>query len=73
MVAWPSPQSSVQTTAKSPIRSGVTRISVSIPGTASIFWPKFGTQNEWITSTAVIVKRVSWPIGRTSSPDSRSS
>ncbi len=55
------------------MRSGVTTIVVSIPGTASIFCPKLGTQNEWITSTAVIVKRVVWPTGRTSSPDVTSS
>ena len=48
---------------------GVTRIVVSIPGTASIFCPKFGTQKEWITSTAVIVNRASRPTGSTSSPD----
>ena len=40
-----------------------------MPGTASIFCPKFGTQNEWMTSTARIVNRTSWPTGSTSSPD----
>src|SRR5262249_33068487 len=69
MVACPRPQSSVHTTANSPVRVGVTRMVVSMPGTASIFWPKLGTQNEWITSTDCIVNFVSRPTGMTSSPD----
>ena len=51
MVEWPSPQSSVQTIAYSPIRVGVITSVVSIPGTASDFWPNSGTQNAWITSS----------------------
>src|SRR5262249_45703862 len=71
IVAWPRPQSSEQMTAKSPVRVGVTRMVVSMPGTASCFWPNSGTQKEWITSSDCIVNFVSRSTGRTSSPDFR--
>src|SRR5262245_36424452 len=45
---------------------------VSMPGTASIFCPNCGTQNEWSTSTASIVNCACLPTGSTSSPDSSS-
>src|SRR5262249_40915998 len=54
IVEWPSPQSSVQMTAKVPVRVGVITRSFTWPGTASCFWPNSGTQKEWITSAAVI-------------------
>src|SRR6516162_5043587 len=46
IVEWPSPQSSVQITGKVPVLVGVITRSFTCPGTASCFWPKFGTQNE---------------------------
>ena len=42
------PHSSVQTTSKLPSLSGVTRIVVVSPGTASDFRRNCGTQNEWM-------------------------
>ncbi len=42
---------------------------VSIPGTASDFWPNSGTQNEWITSSECSVSFTPWSTGSTSAPD----
>ena len=53
IVAWPSPQSSVQMTGYVPILSGVMCSCVWRPGTVSCFCPNSGTQNEWITSSAL--------------------
>src|SRR5262249_7039510 len=64
IVEWPSPQSSVQMTGKVPVLVGVMVRSLTWPGTASCFWPKFGTQNEWITSAAVISSLTGRSIGR---------
>ena len=57
IVECPSPHSSAHTTGNSPVRSVVvTRMCVSIPGTASIFIRKAGTQKSWITSLDWTVK-----------------
>src|SRR3990170_7310142 len=69
MVEWPSPQSSVQTMAYSPTRLGVITSVVSIPGTASDFWPNSGTQNAWITSSECSVSFTGRFTGSTSSPE----
>ena len=50
MVAWPSPQSSVQMSGNRPVFVGVITMLVSMPGTTSCFCPIAGIQNEWITS-----------------------
>ena len=42
---------------------------VSIPGTASDFWPNSGTQNEWITSSECSVSFTGRSTGSTSSPE----
>ena len=69
IIAWPSPQSSVQMTGYSPVLVGVITSVVSIPGTASCFWPNSGTQNEWITSRERSVSSTVRSTGRTSCPD----
>ncbi len=57
IVEWPSPHSSAHTTGYSPsLLLVVTRRCVSMPGTASIFMRKAGTQKSWITSLDWTVK-----------------
>ena len=48
---------------------GVITSVVSIPGTASDFWPNSGTQNEWITSTEFNVSLTGTSTGSTSWPE----
>src|SRR5712691_11096097 len=71
MTEWPRPQSSVQTIGYVPILFGVTVRCVTIPGTASCFCPNSGTQKEWMTSSARIVKCTVWPSGRRRMSDDR--
>ena len=61
------PHSSVQTTSKLPSLSGVTRIVVVSPGTASDFSRNCGTQNEWRTSFVWILNSTGRSTGSTSS------
>ena len=68
IVAWPRPQSSVQMTGNRPSFVGVMWSVGWMPGTVSCFWPHSGTQNEWITSFAVNVSRMSRPSGTRSVP-----
>ena len=63
MTAWPRPQSSVQMTGKLPVRVGVTIRLLCSPGTASCFCESSGTQNEWMTSFAVMSSFVWRPFG----------
>ena len=46
----------MQITGYVPTFVGVITSSVSWPGSASDFWPNCGTQNEWMTSSAVSVQ-----------------
>ena len=69
IVACPSPQSSVHIKANCPVLFGVITSVVSIPGTASDFWPNSGTQNEWITSTEFNVSLTGSSTGSTSWPE----
>jgi hypothetical protein len=63
MTEWPRPHSSAQTTGYSPMRFGVARMLVLIPGTASIFMRNAGTQKSWITSRDWTVNFTCWFCG----------
>jgi hypothetical protein len=71
MYAWPSPHSSAQTMSCSPTASRltVTRYEVVMPGTASIFIRKSGTQKSWMTSREWRLNFTGCPAGRYSRGD----
>ena len=73
MTECPSPHSSAQTIGNSPRRSGVTVYLTSMPGTASFFMRKAGTQKSCSTSLDCSVKRTWRSIGRYSWRDATSS
>ena len=64
IIAWPSPQSSVQMTGNVPVRVGVTTSVLSLPGTASCFCESSGTQKEWMTSFDVMSQLRVPPLGQ---------
>ncbi len=47
-----------------PIRVGVTRSVVVMPGTASSFSENSGTKKLWITSSERSLNTTGWPLGR---------
>ena len=61
--AWPRPQSSVQITGNVPRCVGVMTSELCWPGTASCFCENSGTQNEWMTSLAVMSSFTCRPFG----------
>src|SRR5438874_4703374 len=70
MSACPSPQNSKHWPLKVPGWSAWIHTNVVCPGTASFLPPRFGTQNEWMTSLAVSSSLIFWPTGMSScSPD----
>jgi hypothetical protein len=64
MNACPAPQSSVHSTGYVPIRVGVTRSVVVIPGTASSFWENSGTKKLGITSSERSLNTTGLSFGR---------
>src|SRR5581483_9360984 len=68
IVAWPRPQSSVQMTSNVPVFVGVMWSFVGRPGTVSCFCPNSGTQNEWMTSSALKWSSTERPSGSRRTP-----
>src|ERR1051325_6715848 len=66
MKPWSWPHSSAHWPRYTPGSLMLVQAALTIPGMASIFQPSAGTHQEWITSPAVITKRILVPTGTTS-------